>query len=56
VASWGLSSLARAEQGVRYTDLRGYVALGNGQDVSAKKKGIQLTEGFDYKRHLEDVQ
>lgn len=39
-----------AEEGVSYTELRGYATLGNGQEIVARKKGIQLGEGFDIAR------
>jgi hypothetical protein len=41
-----VDSACRA-RGVSHTMLRGYVALGTGRDVVARKRGIQLAADFD---------
>jgi hypothetical protein len=50
--SWYTDTLRVVEtckaHGVDYADLTGYVHLGNGQSVDAKRRGIQLGPGFPW--------
>jgi hypothetical protein len=50
--SWYTDTLRVVEtckaHGVDYADLTGYVDLGNGQSVDAKRRGIQLGPGFPW--------
>lgn len=50
--TWSMESVQVAEasrvRGVDYADLRGFVKLGNGKTVYARRKGIQLGPGFPW--------
>ena len=50
--TWLMETIGVAEtcqaEGVDYSDLRGYVRLGNGKTVYTQRKGIQLGPGFPW--------